>query len=102
MAAKRDPRLRLITATRDIRRMPARNTPIPMPIFVGLSSGGVTIGLVALLECGVGDVVEFANAGKDAEGAGNSDVVEFTVAGKDVGRVIRFCSLATHPIAPKD
>ena len=69
--------------TRDIRRMPKRTTPIFMPIFVGLLSGGVTIGLVALLECGAGDVIETAVAGKDAEGARNADVVEFAVVGKN-------------------
>lgn len=100
MAAKRNLRLRHITATRTIRRA-AKDALIPMPVFVDLSSLGVAVGLIALLKCSDGDVVDLAIAGKDAEEAGNSDVVEFAVAGKDVGLVSKFCSLSAHPMEPK-
>ena len=41
----------------------------------------MTIGLVALLECSVGDVVEFAPTGKDVEGAGVTDILVTSTSG---------------------
>ena len=41
----------------------------------------MTIGLVALLECSVGDVVEFAPTGKDVEGAGVTDILVTSLSG---------------------
>ena len=67
MAAERSLRLRHNNAIKKTNMRAAEDAPTPMPIFVGSSSCGVTIGLVALLECSVGDVVEFAPAGKDVE-----------------------------------
>ena len=109
-----------MNATKETRKRAARDTPAPMPIFAGSSSRGLTTGLVVLLECGVGDVVELAVAGKDAElvvisdlveldVAGKdaelvviSDVVELVIAGKNVGLVTIFCSLSAQPRAPKE
>ena len=59
----------------------ANDTATPMPIFSGSSSRGVTIGLVALLECSVGEVVEFAPTGKYVEGAGVTDMLVTSTSG---------------------
>lgn len=59
----------------------AKDTATPMPILSGSSSRGVTVGLVALLECSVGDVVEFAPTRKDAEGAGVTDMLVTGIIG---------------------
>ena len=59
----------------------AADTPTPMPILLGSSSRGVTIALVALLECSIGDVVELALAGKDTEGARVTDILVIRAIG---------------------